>query len=227
MIKANSIIIQNVIYPYFVAVKMSSRRADAEGWRIKFINRNFNTVIDELHRQIDMSSLQRGFINIGPGSYTGIRQGVSFALGLAVTKENIEIFQFTSFDLVSFVAKEERTNIFVQGLPPIEIAFKSKGFGSNKLSSRALIKGWLGTRQAKGWNVVYSNLDSIPEDTLVYGNSLYTSVQFQWVEPSSLCIDGAFLEKFVNYLLDKRRAVLIEDIGEIAPLYVNPVNITS
>lgn len=56
------------------------------------------------------------YVNIGPGSYSGIRQGIAFVLGLSHIKKELKIIPYTSFDFV-FASFDPQYTYFIYAWP--------------------------------------------------------------------------------------------------------------
>ena len=84
---------------------------------LHIIDENHNKISDSLQKKFLMLQKKKDFINnldyliicIGPGSYTGLRVGISFMLGISYSK-NIPIYGFSCVDLLSQFIIKKNTN---------------------------------------------------------------------------------------------------------------------
>jgi tRNA threonylcarbamoyl adenosine modification protein YeaZ len=75
-------------------------------------------LVDKVLEGAKISDLKRIYINVGPGSFTGIRASLALVFGLTASMD-IQIIPFTSFDMLEY-NKEKKTNY----------AFVLSGFGN-------------------------------------------------------------------------------------------------
>ena len=57
---------------------------EGEGWTEEFMPSRDPALIEHLRRTARLNTITRVAVSIGPGSFTGLRKGVSFGLGLAM-----------------------------------------------------------------------------------------------------------------------------------------------
>ena len=219
-----SVILQNAVFPNFVAVWQTVNKQLV----FRHINLNFNEAIDGTLKEANLCGKEAYdlFFNIGPGSYTGIRQAFGFALGTAAGKSKIRYFPFTSFHIVHFLLGIQKADIptFIQGLPPIG---RRKGRGE-----RARVRGYANV----GTRFLYTSLEEFLKK---YKNSAVyidtndreltglLSPTTKVLTPQQAHRIKENIPNLVEFLTQRIAPINASKLAQVKPLYINPVNITT
>ncbi len=220
MFLVSSLFIQNSIYPSLLGVLPYKNKK----WRFFEINRNFNEIFDKIREEFDLTVCNEIFFNIGPGSYTGIRQTIASVLGLVLGyvvkgKEDFKAYPFTSFDIIRYVTNTPKAPLFIQALPPIE-----------RQETDIPIEEIKGFVNYKGQDLYMSfqEFRKKHKEGVLYLSERYVSDMansYTLVTPHD--IDEEVFIGFIESLKNTRKGIdSLSFFTKVSALYINPVNIT-
>ena len=165
-------------------------------------NRNHSSLlgqfVDEIFQKsvIDVNDLDAIALSIGPGSYTGLRIGLSFAKGMAFAL-NKPIIPINTIDSINDLIKD--LNYFVI-LPAYKNCFFIQEYrGGIKFN-----------------DIVFNTIDFIKENSTIYGysdNKLEKNITN--ISPSAINIANVAYKNYDSYIC--------HDIKSIKPNYIKPI----
>jgi len=165
-------------------------------------NRNHSSLlgqfVDEIFQKsvIDINDLDAIALSIGPGSYTGLRIGLSFAKGMAFAL-NKPIIPINTIDSINDLIKD--LNYFVI-LPAYKNCFFIQEY-----------------REGIKFNdIVFNTIDFIKENSTIYGysdNKLEKNITN--ISPSAINIANVAYKNYDSYIC--------HDIKSIKPNYIKPI----
>ncbi len=165
-------------------------------------NRNHSSLlvqfVDDIFKNnnIDISSLDAIALSIGPGSYTGLRIGLSFAKGIAFSL-NKPIIPIDSIDSINDSIND--SNYFII-LPAYKNHFYIQEYREG----------------AKLNDVVFDTIDFIKNNSVIYGyseNKLEKNITI--INPSSINVANVAYKHYDNYIC--------HNIKSIKPNYIKPI----
>lgn len=158
-------------------------------------------ILEEL--QIDKNSIKKIVVNKGPGSYTGLRVGITVAKTLSYSL-NLELYSYISLDVMAYKYKHFNGNIICginagKGEVYSKI-YKSEDFELKQISDIKLLKF-----------EEFENFVKDTENSLVIEKNLNLQVKNKETILESLSVNGAF------YALKHN---LTENPFSIEPIYI-------
>lgn len=189
----HSIVINTVVLPHFVfEVRDTQKTLQTAS--------TFNEVLT-LVNDMEISSDSKLFINRGPGSYSGIRTGMAYGLGITqgklIQKENLAYY--TTFDLLA-----TDQNVFLKAWPRIGGTLET-------------IKGYYFDRKAQ--DISYRELSSLTESSIILLEA--TEELNLPKELHTIYTQDIITKENLTQFLEKTTFT-----AAMEPLYINPVNIT-
>lgn len=164
---------------------------------------SFTEAFDIL-KEKSFTSETRLFVNRGPGSYAGIRAGLAYTLGLLHGKllQKDQVFYYTSFDL--FLSETTTSEKFLKAWPRIGGTSENiKGYYFDGIDYES---------------IAYKELSTLNTDVPVFT---------EYEEELDIPNQTIYIPSLITdiYLEDFTMTVALNT--ERAPLYINPVNITT
>ena len=182
----------------------------------EFNEKLFNLMSETLsNANIKKSDLEGIAVCIGPGSFTGIRVGISVAKGLAHTL-NIPIAGITVFDALAYGADPKEfpvcSLVHVKGDLIAYCVFNS---GESTVENRPIYEGTFDdlAASAANFNTIFVNINGEPETRLK--SKLPGSVSVVKKIPSGATI--------ADIGLSRLRKNLSDDIINLSPVYVHAI----
>ena len=171
----------------------------------RFMNSNSSELASEikgiiLDNKIDINTLDYIAITIGPGSYTGVRVGLSLAQGLAYSL-NIPLLPIHTMDILYSLASQDNHINKLVGFP----AYKDKvlHFTITQI------------KHDKKYNLKLSKIQDL-EGEAIYGVGLDKYKDVVDYKKINFSAESIGEYSIVNYKL-----LCCDDIGNIAPIYLD------
>ncbi|MGM0640636.1 MAG: tRNA threonylcarbamoyladenosine biosynthesis protein TsaB [Thermotogota bacterium] len=169
--------------------------------------------------EIDLSKINKFGIDIGPGSFTGIRIGIAVMQGLLFGRENYELKKFYSSDVLSYDYKDKKIAIINRAREDaayITLYDKGKRINDPKMVFGEQLKTVLNNRiligeQSEHFIKKYNLKNKILIPEIKIDNYIYAFKKGQNIEPSKL--EPLYIQKPIaveNY--EKQNNKIIEDI---------------
>ena len=147
---------------------------------------------------IEINTLDAIALSIGPGSYTGLRIGLSFAKGMAFSL-NKPIIPIDTIESLNYSIQNKDINYFI-----VVHAYKDYFF----------IQEYKSGERFK--NAIFDTIDSIDSEAIIYGYSPNrVKKNITQIKPSSLNIANVAFDNYKQYIRN--------DIKSISPNYIKPI----
>ena len=147
---------------------------------------------------IEINTLDAIALSIGPGSYTGLRIGLSFAKGMAFSL-NKPIIPIDTIESLNYSIQNKDINYFV-----VVHAYKDYFFIQEYKSGKRF------------QSVIFDTIDSINNQAVIYGYSPNrVKKNIIQIKPSSLSIANVAFNNYKRYVCN--------NIKSISPNYIKPI----
>ena len=155
--------------------------------------------IKELIDKYNLIKIDGIAVSIGPGSYTGLRIGLSLAKGIAFSKE-IPLIPISTFDIVNYnINNQNDYSILIHSHR--NYYFRQEYKDAEKVGKAEVL-----------------DINDIENTTIYYtGNEKYQNAQSQHIK---LQLDS---ETMLKIGLEHFDSMIVEDINSVTPLYVSKI----
>ncbi len=154
--------------------------------------------VDSVFREskINKNNIDAISISIGPGSYTGLRIGLSFAKGMAFCL-NKPIIPINTIESLNKNIKEDNYIIAIHA------------YGNNYFVQKF-------EKKIPSKEIKFCSIDNLKNDYKIYGYNQNNVNDLKLLEPSASKIAYEAIKNYDDYI--------IEDIKLIKPNYINPID---